>query len=205
MLSGTIRVRFRKTGDLKFISHLDLMRFLTRALVRAKIPVAYTEGFNPHPKLTFGLPLSVGTESVCELMELRMEREMTQADFLAALNACLPEDLRADRAYIAPVGRKLSAIAWAEYEVRTDRSIDPDRHLSGSIPVCKQTKSGEKTVDIAPLIKRYDYDGEVLRLVLSADSQHYLNPETVIKLFAPEDYSVRRTRLFCQDGETEFT
>ena len=146
MLSGTIRVRFRKTGDLKFISHLDLMRFLTRALVRAKIPVAYTEGFNPHPKLTFGLPLSVGTESVCELMELRIEREMTQADFLAALNACLPEDLRADRAYIAPVGRKLSAIAWAEYEVRTDRSIDPDQYLQGSILVCKQTKSGEKVL-----------------------------------------------------------
>ncbi len=204
MLPRTIRVKFRKTGDLQFISHLDLMRFMTKALVRARIPVVYTEGFNPHPKLTFGLPLSVGTQSVTEVMEFKIDREMENGEILERLNRNLPSDLQAFLAYDAPAGVKLSAIGWAEYEVRLDRAIEPESRLSGEIVVQKQTKSGEKTVDIAPMIRRYEYDGKVLRLVLCADSQNYLNPELVVKLFEAEDYTILRTRCFLTDGETEF-
>ena len=63
----TVRIKFCKTGNLQFVSHLDLQRTFHRVLVRANIPMWYTKGFNPHAKLVFGLPLSVGTESICEM------------------------------------------------------------------------------------------------------------------------------------------
>lgn len=64
-----LRVRFHKTGRAQYISHLDLGRTMRTAINRAEIPVKYSEGFNPHPKMSFALTLSVGTESVCEFME----------------------------------------------------------------------------------------------------------------------------------------
>ena len=204
MLPRTIRVKFQKTGNLKFISHLDLMRFMTKALVRAKIPVVYTEGFNPHPKLTFGLPLSVGTSSVAELMEFKINEEMSNEDILERLNSNLPSALAALKVYDAPAGVKLSAIGWAEYEIRLDREISPQQVFVGDIVVRKQTKSGEKDVNIAPMIHHYEYDGEVLRVVLCADSQNYLNPELVVKLFGAEDYTILRTACLAADAQQEF-
>ena len=67
-----IRVWFTKKGDIKFISHLDLNRFMQRALKRAKLPLWHTEGFNPHPYVTFALPLSLGQESECEVLDFRL-------------------------------------------------------------------------------------------------------------------------------------
>ena len=67
-----LRVRFHKTGRAQYISHLDLGRTMRTAINRAEIPVKYSEGFNPHPKMSFALTLSVGTESVCEFMELKL-------------------------------------------------------------------------------------------------------------------------------------
>ena len=73
----TVRIKFCKTGSLQFISHLDLQRTFHRILVRAGIPMWYTKGFNPHAKLVFGMPLSVGTESVCEMADLKIERKIS--------------------------------------------------------------------------------------------------------------------------------
>lgn len=205
MLSGTIRVKFQKTGDLKFISHLDLMRFFTRALIRAKIPLVYTEGFNPHPKLTFGLPLSVGVESVCEWMEFRLAGEMTCEEIRERLNRCLPNELSVSEVYNAEGKEKLSSIAWAEYVFGFDCEIEPEKVLKAPIEVQKRTKSGEKTVDIAPMIRRYTYENGVLSAVLGADSRNYLNPELVAKLFGTENYTIRRTKCFLDDAEQVFS
>lgn len=71
----TVRFRFSKTGSLQYISHLDLQRTFGRVVLRAGIPVWYTKGFNPHPKLVFALPLPVGTESVTEYLDLRVDPE----------------------------------------------------------------------------------------------------------------------------------
>ena len=71
-----VRVFFEKTGMTKYISHLDLMRCMTRAIKRAAIPAWYTEGFNPHLFITFALPLTLGVESLCESMDIRLTEEM---------------------------------------------------------------------------------------------------------------------------------
>ena len=83
----TTRVKFRKVGNLQYISHLDLQRTFNRVLVRAGLPLWYTKGFNPHIKMVFGLPLPVGCESECEFLDVRIEREMSAEEILKRLNA----------------------------------------------------------------------------------------------------------------------
>ena len=77
-----VRLRFSKTGRLKYISHLDINRAMSRALKRAGIPLWYTEGFNPHPYMSFSLPLSLGVESLCESVDLRITGEITNKEIL---------------------------------------------------------------------------------------------------------------------------
>ena len=72
----TVRLKFRKVGSLQYISHLDLLRTMQTALRRAKVMMIYSEGFNPHMKITFALPLSIGTESVCEYMDIRTQPDV---------------------------------------------------------------------------------------------------------------------------------
>ena len=93
MLEGKIRLKFYKRGKLKFISHLDLVRTLKGALLRAEIPIYYTEGFNPHPKMVFALPLPLGEESVCEYLDIKLVEPMDAEALLAAVNAQLTSEM----------------------------------------------------------------------------------------------------------------
>lgn len=203
MLPRTIRVKFTKTGALQFISHLDLQRFMKRAILRAGVPIVFTEGFNPHPKTVFALPLSIGTQSVCELMEIRIEGDMPCEEIASRLSAAFPPEMRV-LSVCEATDKKISSVAYAEYEITVDREIDPKTTLTAPLVVKKNTKSGEKEVDIAPQIKKWSYFGRTLRVTLCADSQNYLNPELVVRLFDVTDYSITRTKLLCADGETEF-
>ncbi|HBT64885.1 MAG TPA: hypothetical protein DEB10_09535, partial [Ruminococcaceae bacterium] len=82
-----VRIRFRKIGRAKYISHLDLTRTMTRALRRAGIPIWYTEGFNRHPYVTFASPLSLGFEGLCESMDIRLVQDMPMEELVAVLNS----------------------------------------------------------------------------------------------------------------------
>jgi len=94
-----LRVRFRKVGKLQYISHLDLVRTMHKIIVRAKLPLWYTEGFNPKPKMVFAAPLSIGTESLCEYMDLRLTERMDTAEALRRLNENLTDEMQASDAY----------------------------------------------------------------------------------------------------------
>lgn len=86
-----VRIRFSKTGRMIYISHLDINRLMTRAVRRAKLPMWYTEGFNPHPYIAFALPLSLGQSSECEYMDIRIEGDMTNEQVKEKLSAVMPE------------------------------------------------------------------------------------------------------------------
>ena len=88
-----VRIRFRKTGRARYISHLDLTRAMTRAVRRAGLPIWYTEGFNKHPYLTFAAPLSLGFEGLAESMDLRLLEDVPEDEIVRRLNAVLPEGL----------------------------------------------------------------------------------------------------------------
>ncbi len=196
------RIIFSKTGKLKFISHLDLVRTMKAALLRAGVPVWYTEGFNPHPKMVFALPLSLGTESLCEYMDFKITCPMEHKEIVERLNAALPPEIRVSRAYAPKT--KFNDIAWAEYEIDSPERIDISPLLKDELIVMKKTKSGEKETDIAPQIKLAKLDGKLLRLILRADNANFLNPELVIKTLGLCEYSILRTRVFTEDGLTRF-
>ena len=222
-----IRIKFSKTGNLQYISHLDLQRTLVKVLVRAGIPVWYTKGFNPHAKMVFAMPLSVGTESECEFLDIKLDRDLSCEKIKEQLTNELTDELQILEVYEPE--SKFSDIAYAEYDFEiwleegTEKLCDSVRELlsSSEINVIKKTKSGERETDIAPLILSSDvcFDGDSGRLkikaVLSANMDNFLNPEllmTVIKdrlnilgeVSTKEGYNVFRRRVLTSDGKTEF-
>ena len=182
----TVRIKFCKIGNLQFISHLDLQRSFHRILVRSGIPMWYTKGFNPHAKLVFGLPLSVGTESMCEMADLKIEREISLEEIKNQLNANLTDEMYVLEAYIPTT--KFAEIAYANYTITvksdklTENSADEVKDLfSAPINMMKRSKSGEKEVDITTYIKAMDAslcDGKlVINATISAGNTESLNPE----------------------------
>jgi len=89
-----LRFKFGRSGDSKYFSHLDMMRMFQRAYRRAEIPVAYSQGFNPHPEFVIGMPLSVGVESSCEFVDIKLEETVEPDDFVERMNKALPPDIR---------------------------------------------------------------------------------------------------------------
>ncbi len=218
----TVRLKFRKTGSLQYISHLDLQRTFYRVIERACLPVWYTKGFNPHAKLVFSTPLSVGAQSVCEYLDIRIDREMSCEEIKERLNRELTEELYVTDVYIPQ--RDFSEIAWASYDIEVytdgaskDMAEKAQRILTASpLILTKRTKSGEKDIDIIPMINsvRVEFDSACgtlkIACTLSASSTEYLNPEMLMTALkqnigimsgnpADEWYTIMRTELLRQD------
>ena len=150
----SVRIVFSKTGRAKYVSHLDLVRAMTRAVRRADIPLWYTEGFNRHPYLTFAAPLSLGYEGLRETMDIRMEEDFPFDELVKRLNAVLPEGLVAISA--SDVVAKAGDLAAAEYRLTIYLPVNVvNQALSaGELLVEKRTKKKTmKTIDILPYFK----------------------------------------------------
>lgn len=220
----TVRLKFRKIGSLQYISHLDLQRTFNRVIVRACIPVWYTKGFNPHAKLVFSTPLSVGSQSVYEFLDIRIDREMPPAEIMARLNRELTDELCITEAYFPE--NDFSAIAWASYDFEIcTKDASPalaeamqTTLTTSPLILTKRTKSGEKDVDIVPMIREVTVTWNeeekriAIRAVLRAASAEFLNPELVITGLkqkhgilagnpTEEWYSIMRTAVMRENGE----
>ena len=110
-----LRLKFTKTGKMKYISHLDLNRAFTHAFLRADIPVWHTEGFNPHPKIIFSLPLPLGVESICEFLDFKITKDVSPEKIKKALNDTLPDGFEILDIY--QPAAKFSEITHAGYEI----------------------------------------------------------------------------------------
>ena len=186
----TLRIRFKKLGRLQYISHLDLVRTMSKILVRAKLPMWYTEGFNPKPKMIFAAPLSIGAESMCEFLDVRLVKKLPPSEVIEILNKNMTEEMQVLEAYY-PEG-KFADLKWLKYTMKIKSNMDSallaekcnELFAKEQILVFKKTKSGEQNVDIKPLIHtavaRAEGDLAVLDLVLSADQSCFLNPEHVV-------------------------
>lgn len=214
----TVRLGFYKKGALQYISHLDLQRTFQRILSRAELPLWYTQGFNPHPKLVFGLPLPIGCESVCEMADIKLTRDMPAEDILARLHKATVDDLDFFACY--PAERKFADIDGALYEYNIECEIDDEmlekinRVLSNSpLTVLKHTKSGDKEVDIFPLIKNFKLEkldsGLKITALLAAGSNQNLSPEYLLEalrkrlifLREEENYSIKRLSIHDAKGK----
>ena len=189
-MSEKLRLRFAKEGRAVYISHLDLMRTMQRVFQRAGLSLKYSEGFNPHPVLSILLPLSVGTQSVCELMDFQLEEAADLDSLPARLSAVMPEGIRALEAY--PEGRKVRELKWLRVEggLEYDR-VDFSEMRYGQqrffareqIVIRKKTKRGEGESDIAPAIRSIGFETRCGAVTLSAvisAQDPTLNPELLI-------------------------
>lgn len=190
----TVRVVFSKTGNLQYFSHLDLQRTWQRVLVRASIPMWYTQGFNPHSKITFGVPLPVGSEGMEEMVDLRIDRRITCEEIKNQLNAELTGEMQVSDVYVPTTS--FSDIAWGVYQMTIKTPGDPidcarainAMFAPGADPIVmtKRSKSGDKEVNILPMIHSVravaDTKGLIgLRATLRAGNTENLNPEYLIK------------------------
>lgn len=155
-----VRVIFKKQGRAVYISHLDVNRFMIRAVRLAKLPIWYTEGFNPHPYITFAQPLSLGFASECELLDMKLtDDDMPLSDVKARLSAVMPQGLVITD--VIERSRDPKEIAFAVYDIlykaenhspsETADILNKLFSLS-SLTVMKKTKKGEKEFDLSPHI-----------------------------------------------------
>jgi len=222
----TVRLGFYKVGQLQFISHLDLQRFMKRAFVRSHLPIWFSEGFNPHPKMVFSTPLSIGIQSECEFADIKMVAPVTPRQVIDSLNLCMPKELQLF--YAAPPIHKMTEIGFASYDItvhhkKADAAMADALNTLYSAPlvVTKKTKSGDREVDIHPQILKsqasYDADTSLLHIhaLLCADNENFLNPEYLIRAAENmldlrfEDptqayYDIMRKDIFLKDGKTPF-
>jgi len=115
---SNVRIRFARGEEVKFISHLDMMKVFERAIRRSGLPIAYSQGFNPHPQMVFGLPLAVGITSEGEYADFELTRKIEPAHFMEKLNASLPEAIRVTAAAEKFSGTNIMAsVCCADYEI----------------------------------------------------------------------------------------
>ncbi|SHM23693.1 TIGR03936 family radical SAM-associated protein [Ruminococcus flavefaciens] len=210
-----VRATFEKCGRAKYISHLDLNRCMLRTFRRSRLPIWYTEGFNPHPYYSFALALSLGFESSCEILDFNLNEDISFDEIRDKLNAVMPEGMRIIK--VAEQKQKITAIAKAEYSFSlisgdTERLFDAVQELIASpeINIEKKTKKGIKTVDIKPdleILFCEKADNSVkISMYLPAGTQTNYNPTLFIEALKKtteipfEAKNIRRTAILCADN-----
>ena len=202
---NNIRAKFIRGEEVKFISHLDLMKVFERAMRRANLPLAYSQGFNPHPQMVFGLPLSVGVTSESEYVDFDMSQNVKLEEFIDTLNSQLPKGLKiTDARYFNTRANIMKSIAFASYNVLV--SYDENMGINiikgkieelmkkSEITVQKEGKKGTREVDIRPMIFEVEVSEAdtskdtgadkgcraYISMLLSAGSAANLKPELLI-------------------------
>lgn len=188
----SVRVWFTKDDEAKFISHLDLNRTMLRAIQHAKIPVWHTEGFNPHPFITFALPLSLGFRGVKETMDMKLTEDMDYSQIIDRLNDSLPRSIRVYK--ITQPKQKPGRISYALFNMKlTSDETDIDSLLKlteklfamDEIMVEKKSKKGIKEVDLKENFCKYTIsqksDYVDIEIILPAGSTNNVNPNLIVK------------------------
>jgi radical SAM-linked protein len=201
-----IRLRFSKTGALRFLSHRDLLRSWSRAFRRARLPLRWTEGFNPRPKISFALALAVGIESEDEVLDLTLAHPMTPESVRQALEPELPTGIEIRSAQVILGPQKAQAVA-AEYELRMpeELAIDPAAVNAllarPEIWVDRQSPKGSSRIDLRPFLQDIQVTGNRLTLRLAVLQGRTARPDELLALLGAQRTPgrpaplIRRTRL----------
>lgn len=208
------RIQFTKYGDMKYVSHLDLIRLFTRIFHRAELPIRYSEGFNPHPKMAVLLPLSVGFESSCEYIDVEFREGVSMLDCLKKLKGKLPLGMEIPQiTELNETSKKAKEIRYASYEFTfgcdiTQDALDAFLELP-SIEIVKKTKRSEGVADIKSDIMDLSVtDSGKVQAIISAGSNANLKADLLVTamekyidgFFTDGDYSVLRTGILDERG-----
>ncbi len=193
---------------MKFVSHLDMNRFMSRLIAKSRIPIWFTEGFNQHAYMNFAVPLSLGYVGLYEVVDVKIvDDDYSLSKLVDDLNAVSTPDINFIKASESVMRTK--DIAFAEFKLDFDQinAEKVNEFFSQNEIVCqkKTKKGGFKDVDIAPLINKAELCGNQLTLILAAGSEMNINPSLVMTAFydfcgtEPEFYDVTRTMIYDKD------
>ncbi len=215
-----VRIWFKKMGMSRYVSHLDLMRAMTRAIRRANLPLWYTEGYNPHPYMTFALPLSLGMESLCESMDVRIVGDSTNEELFHMLKGSMPPGIQIISVAEPVYDQKY--ICYGEFDILFDceckaesvKTLIEDMLSQDELIVQKLGKKGRhkvlKDINLIEFIKSYSVSalGERVKLtiVLPAGSTTNVNPsllaDEIVKNAGDISYTIVRKQLMTEDMTT---
>ena len=195
------RIKFRKYGVMKFIGHLDVMRYFQKVMRRADIPIAFTSGYSPHMIMSFAQPLGIGVTSDAEYLDIELTEPISSADAVRQMNAVMVEGIDIVSFVEISDDKKQSGmtiVAAADYLAlpKSGSTYEGDsfpeswresidRFMSQEqIVVWKKTKRSEKEVDIKPMIYDFQWREDGLFLRLATGSEQNLKPELIMETFA---------------------
>ena len=212
------RIRYAKTGHFKFIGHLDMMRFFQKAIKRADLDIAYSQGFNPHQLMSFAAPLSLGISSDGEYFDADFHNVPSCEEMKHKLNAVMPEGVKIHDFAILPEHAKkaMSVTAGSDYQISMEQiweqSVIEDFMKQDGILILKKTKRTEKEEDIKPFIYEIKIEENQLYMLLSTGSENNVKPELVLqalcsftkKEYNKFDYQIHRLDTYMWNDEKQF-
>lgn len=211
------RALFEKVGAARFISHLDLMRLFQRAFKRAGLPLTHTQGFNPRPSVSIALPLSLGVESYCELLDFDLEQPVPLDDIRDRLNAALIDGIRVREVYDNGAKIKFLSLLQSHLILEYDNGVPEGGEAAirelftrESLILEKKNKNGVTQQDIIPMIRNLEIsrisEGELRLDVLHCCQNPSLNPmqlgaaiEKYLPELAPNYIRVWRDEIYTEE------
>ena len=190
-----LRIKFKKFGPVKFIGHLDVMRFFQKGLRRADIDVAYSTGFSPHQIMSFASPLGVGLESNVEYFDVEILTPISSQDFMDKFNAVSVPWIQVTDVRLLPdkAGNAMASVAAAGYTIRfrEGRALGAGWQqkfeafvAQAQIMMTKATKKGTAQIDLKPAIYEYNANNDIIYLLVNASSEGNIKPTLVMEAFA---------------------
>lgn len=215
---NSVRLWYEKKGLTIYTSHLDMNRCFTRAVRMADIPLWYTEGFNPHPYMTFLLPLPLGTVGVREPIDIRTEKDMPKEEIMARLNAVLPDGIKI--VDVTDPVNKVNEIVSARYIVDMVFANEGEAEgfaagvnavmESGELMAEKRSKRGIKTVNLCEMVNEFSAESEGVNVsintVLATGTQVNLNATLLVDTLCnefgadPEKIRITRTDIYMPES-----
>ena len=190
-----IRIKFRKYGVMKFIGHLDIMRYFQKAIRRADIDISYSGGFSPHMIMSFAAPLGVGVTSSGEYFDMELTESMPSAEMEQRLNDTMADGMRVISVREIPDNKAnacMSLVAAADYSIEFREGKAPEGdwkariqefYQQKEITILRKTKRSEQETDIRPWIYQLEVRGDKVWMQLSQGSVQNLKPELVMEAF----------------------
>ena len=198
-----IRIKYTKTGVLKYIGHLDMMRYFQKLLRRSGMDIGFTQGYSPHPEISIALPLGIGVTSEAEYMDVTVNSCGHSAEMIELLNKDQVEGVRVLSFRQVPDGRRsncMAIVSAARYQATFSDSMKAeissrklvieerlqDMLAQPSIIIRKKTKRSDGDADIRPLVYEAQSVASLssIELLLAAGSANSLNPDTFMRAFA---------------------
>ena len=219
-----VRIKFSKQGPVKFIGHLDVMRYFQKAIRRAGIDIKYSEGFSPHQIMSFAAPLGLGLSSNGEYMDIEVNSMSSCESMVKQLNAVMVEGIEVLECHKLEDNAKnaMSIVAAADYTLTFREGKAPEDleaffaglkefYQQDQILAVKKTKKGEREMDLKPAIYELTTEGDRIFMKVSAGSQDNLKPELVMETYdrwrgesCPEfAFLIQREEVYGNTGDEE--